>query len=64
MQTSRQHMVYTPSCDEQRRITITVRNIQRRAAWLLKKAALDYSKVHTGWTPGTIILTEAPLHGA
>ena len=54
---------YTPSCTEQRRITIIVRNIRRHAAWRLKKAALDYSKVHTSWTPSTIILAQASIHG-
>lgn len=54
----------TPSSDEQRRLTIVVRNIQHLAAYRLKKAALEYAKVHAPWTPRTIILTQGSIHGA
>lgn len=54
---------YQPSSFEQRRITNIVRNIRRRAAYRLKRAALEYAKVHTAWTPRTIILSRASIHG-
>ena len=53
----------TPSGDEQRHITLIVRNIRRLAAWRLKKAAREYAAVHTGRRPATVLLSEAPIHG-
>lgn len=61
---SAHHSDYTPSGDEQRQITLIVRNIKRLAAWRLKKAAIEYAKLHSGRVPRTVILSEAPLHVA